>query len=53
MSSGSVGRGEPGALWEVFPKEMALGTLFKNWMMMEQEQGCTSVHWGIMMSIAV
>lgn len=43
MSSGSVGRRDPGAWWEAFPGEMALGALFKDYVMMEQEQGCTSV----------
>lgn len=32
------------------PGQMAL---FKNCVMMEQEQGCTSVCWEMMMSIAV
>lgn len=53
VSSGSVGRREPGACWEAFPREMALGVLFTDCVMMEQEQGCPSVQWEMMMSIAV
>lgn len=41
MSCGSVGRGreEVRSLWEAFQRDGFLGTLFKEFVMLEQEQG--------------